>query len=134
MLEPRVPSMYALQLVREAAWDSLVARTRAYTPLAGACVVVPLGAVHHGHAHRDILRARDGRLPTMQVKGRWRQKVIRKVIPALPCIFSRGPEEDTGHMCITCERDEVVAQSLCAKVEEFTVDLPLADGAMEFMS
>ena len=36
-------------------------------------------------------------------------------------------------MRITCERD-VVAARLCAKVEEFTADLPLADGAMEFMS
>ena len=33
-----------------------------------------------------------------------------------------------------CARDEAVARLLCAKVEEFTADLPLADRAMEFMS
>ena len=66
----------------------------------------------------------------MQIMRRWRQKVTRKVIPALHCIFCGGPEEDTGHMRITCERDEVVARPLCAKVEEFTLDLPLADRAM----
>ena len=38
------------------------------------------------------------------------------------------------HLCILCERDKAVARLLCAKVEEFTADLPLADTAMEFMS
>ena len=32
------------------------------------------------------------------------------------------------------ERDEVVARLLCTKVETFTLDLPLADGAIKFMS
>ena len=66
-LEPCVPLMQALQQVREMEWRSLAARTRAHTPLAGACEAVPLGAVHHGRTHRNMLRARDGRLSTMQV-------------------------------------------------------------------
>ena len=66
-LEPRVPSMQALQQVREMEWRSLPARTKAHTPLAGACEAVPLGAVHHGPTHRNMLRARDGRLSTMKV-------------------------------------------------------------------
>ena len=131
VLEPHVPSMCALRLVREAAWDSPATCTTAHTLLAGACEVVPLGTVHHGPAHRDMLRARDGCLPTMQVMRRWRPKVTRRVIPALPCIFCGGAEQDTGHMRITCEWDQAVARS---KVEEFTADLPLAGKAMEFMS
>ena len=79
-----------------------------------------------------MLRARDGRLPAMQVMQQWRQKITRTVIPALPCIFRGGPEEDTGHLRILCERDE--ARLLCVKVEEFTADPPLAEKAMEFMS
>ena len=43
-LEPRVPSMQALQQVREMEWHSLAARTRAHTPLAGACEAVPPGS------------------------------------------------------------------------------------------
>ena len=39
----------------------LAARTRAHTPLASACEAVPLGAVHHGPTHKNMLRARDGR-------------------------------------------------------------------------
>ena len=50
-LEPRVPSMQALQLVREVEWRSLASRTWAGTPLAGACEGVPPGAVHHGPTH-----------------------------------------------------------------------------------
>ena len=134
VLEPHVPSMRALQHVREAVWASLAARTRVHTPLAGACEVVPLGTVHHGPTHRDLLWARDGRLPTMQVMQQWRQKITRTVIPALPCILCGGPKEDTGHLRILCERDEAVARLLCAKVEEVNADLPFADRAMEFMS
>ena len=66
-LEPHVPTMPALQQVREMEWRSLAARTRAHTPLVGACEAVPLGAVHHGPTHRNLLRACDGRLSTMQV-------------------------------------------------------------------
>ena len=98
VLEPHVPSMQAVQQVTEVVWDSLAARTRVHTPLAGACGVVPQGMVHHGPTHRDPLRARDGRLPTMQVMRRWRQKITRTVIAALPCIICGGPEEDTGHL------------------------------------
>ena len=54
------------------------------------------------------------------------------MIPAHPYIFCWGPEEDTGHMRIMCARDETVVRLLCAKVEEFTAYLPLADRAMEF--
>ena len=115
-------------------WHSLAARTRAHTPLAGACEAVPLGAVHHGPTFKDVLRAPDGRLRTMQVMRRWRQKVTRTVLPAYPCIFCGGPEEDTGHMRILCARDEPVARLLYAKVEEFIEDLPLVDKAMEVMS
>ena len=96
---------------------ALTARTRDDTPLGGACEVVPLGTVHHGPTHRDLLRARNGRLPNIQVMRRWRQKITRTVIPALPFIFCGGPEEDTGHLCILCERDEAPARLLCAKVE-----------------
>ena len=56
------------------------------------------------------------------------------VIPALPCIFCGGPQEDTGHLHVLCEKDEAVARLLCAKIEECTPDLALADKAMEFMS
>ena len=69
-LEPRVPSMRALQQVREMRWRWLAVRTRAHTPLAGACEAVPLGAIHHGPTQRNMLRARDGRLSTMQVMRR----------------------------------------------------------------
>ena len=83
---------------------------------------------------RFLPRVRDDRLPTMQVMGRWRQKVTRTVIPAHHCIFCGGPEEDTGHMRILCARDEPVPRLLCVKVEEFLADLLLLDKAMEFMS
>ena len=91
-LKPRVPSMQALQLVREMEWRSLAARTRAHAPLASAREAVPLGAVHHGPTQRNMLRAPDGRLSTMQVMRRWRQKLTRVAIPAHPCIFCGGPE------------------------------------------
>ena len=133
-LEPHVPSMQALEQVKEVEWRSLAAHTRAHTPLAGACEAVPLGAVHHGPTHRNLQRARDGRLSTMQVMRRWRQKITRTVIPAHPCIFCGGPEEDTGHMRILCARDAAVARLLCESVEEFTAELPLADRAMEFLA
>ena len=45
-----------------------------------------------------------------------------------------GPEEDTGLKGIMCARDEVVARLVCATVEEFTADVPLADKVIEFMS
>ena len=133
-LEPHVPTMQALQQVTEMEWRSLAVRTRAHTPLAGACEAVPLGAVLHGPTHRNLLRARDGRLSTMQVMRRWRQKITRTVIPAHSCIFCGGPEEDIGHMCLLCARDEAVAPLLCGSVEEFTAELPLADTAMEFLA
>ena len=133
-LEPRVPSMQALQHVREMEWRSLAARTRAPTPLAGACEAVPLGAVHHGPTHRNMLRARDGRLSTMQVMRRWRQKLTRVAIRAHPCILCGGPEEDIGHMRLLCARDEEVAGLLCRRVEEFTAELPLTDRAVEFVA
>ena len=106
-LEPRVPSMQALEQVREMEWRSLAARTRAHTPLAGACEAMPLGAVHHGPTHRNMLRARDGRLSTMQVMRRWRQKLTRMATPA---------------------------GLLCRRVEEFTAHLPLTDTAVEFVA
>ena len=65
VLEPHVLSMCALQVTRGAAWDALVAHTRAHMPLAGAHEVVPLGAVEHGSTHLDMVHARDSRLPTM---------------------------------------------------------------------
>ena len=133
-LEPHVSSMQALQQVRELERRSLAARTRAHTPLAGACQAVPLGAGHHGPTHRNVLRARDGRLSTMEVMRRWRQKITRTVIPAHPRIFCAGPEEDTGHMRILCARDKAVARLLCGRVQEFIAELPLEDGAMEFLA
>ena len=133
-LEPRVPSMQALQLVREVEWRSLAARTGAHTPLAGASEAVPLGAVHHGPTHKSLPRARDGRLSTMQVMRRWRQKLRRVAIPAHPCIFCGGPEEDIGHMRLLCARDEEVARLLCRRVVEFTAELSLTDRAVEFLA
>ena len=133
-LKPRVPSMQALQQVREMEWRSLAARTRAHTPLAGACEAVPLGAVHHGPTHRNMLRARDGCLSTMQVMRRWRQKLTRMAIQAHPCIFCGGPEEDIGHMRLLCARDGEVAWLLCRRVEEFKAELPLTDRAVEFVA
>ena len=115
-------------------WRSLAARTRAHTPLAGACEAVSLGAVHHGQTHRNMLRARDSCLPTMQVMRRWWQKLTRVAIPAQPCIFCWGPEEDIGHMRLLCTRDEEVAGLLCRRVEEFTAELPLTDRAVEFVA
>ena len=113
---------------------ALVARTRAHTPLASACEAVPLGAVHHGPTHRNMLRARDGRLSTMQVMRRCRQKLTRVAIPAHPCIFCWGPEEDIGQMRLLCARDEEVARLLCRRVVEFTAELPLTDRAVEFLA
>ena len=133
-LKPRVPSMQALQHVREMEWRSLAARTRAHTPLAGACEAMPLGAVHHGPTHRNMLRARDGRLSTMQFMRRWRQKLTRMAIPAHPYIFCGGPEDDIGHMRLLCARDEELAGLLCRRVEEFTAELPLTDRAVEFVA
>ena len=65
--QPHLPSLRTLQQVTEVMWNLLAAHTRAHTPLAGACEAVPLGTVHHGPTYRDLLRARDGRLTTMQV-------------------------------------------------------------------
>ena len=133
-LKPRVPSMQALQQVQEMECRSLAARTRAHTPLAGACEAVPLGAVHHGPTHRNMLQARGGRLSTMQVMRRWRQKLTRMAIPAHPCILCGGPEEDIGHMRLLCARDQEVAGLLCRRVEEFTAELPLTDRVVEFLA
>ena len=133
-LEPHVTTMQALQPVKEMEWRSLAVRTRAHTPLAGACEAVPLGAVHHGPTHRNLLRARDGRLSTMQVMRRWRQKITRMLIPAHPRIFCGEPEEDVGHMRLLCARDKAVARLLCERVEEFTAELPLTDRAMETLA
>ena len=69
----------------------------------------------------------------MEVMRRWRQKITRMVISTLAFIFCGGPEQATGHLRILCERDEVVARLLCAKVVEFIADLPIANRAMEFM-
>ena len=55
-------------------------------------------------------------------------------VAAHVCIFCRGPPEDTGLKGIMCARDEAVARLVCATVEEFTADLPLADKVIEFMS
>ena len=103
-------------------------------PLAGACEAAPLGAVYHIPITRDLLRARDRRLPTIQVLRRWRQNFTRTVIPVLPCIFCRGPEGDKAHGSTLCQRDQAAARVLCAKVEKFTTGLPLADRPLEFMS
>ena len=133
-LEPRVPSMQALQFFREMEWRALAARTRAHTPLASACEAVLLGDVHHGPTHTNMLWARDGRLSTMQVMRRWREKLTRVAITAHPCIFCGGPEEDIGHMRLLCTRDEEVARLLCRRVVECTAELPLTDRAVEFMA
>ena len=133
-LEPRVPSMQDLQQVREMEWRSLAARTRAHTPLAGACEAVHQGAVHYGPTHRNMLRARDSRLSTMQVMQPWRQKLTRIAIPAHPCIFCGGQEEDIGHMRLLCPGDEEVAGLLWRRLEEFTAELPLTDRAVEFVA
>ena len=133
-LEPHVPTMHALQQVREMEWRSLALRTRAHTPLAGACEALPLAAVHHGPTHRNLLRARDGCLSTMQMMRRWRQKITHTVIPAHLRIFCGGPEEDIGHMRLLCARNEGVPRLLRGSVEEFTAEVPLTDRAMEFLA
>ena len=81
-----------------------------------------------------MLQARDGRLSTMQVLRRWRQKLTHVTIPAHPSIFCGGPEEDIGHMRLLCAREEEVARLLCRRVEEFTAELPLTDRAVEFLA
>ena len=96
-------------------------------PLASASEAVPLGAVHHGPTHRNILRARDGRLSTMQVMRRWRQE-------AHTCGDSGPPLYLLCHMRLRCARDEVVARLLCRCVKEFTTELPLTDKAVEFLA
>ena len=83
-------------------WRSLAPRTRAHTPLAAAWEAVPLGAMHHGPGYRSLLQARNARLSTMHIMRRWRQNVTRTVIPAHPCIFCGGPEEDTSTTVIRC--------------------------------
>ena len=89
--------------------------------------------MHQGPMHRDLLRARTAASPTCKsCDGGCKNQPYGG--PALPCTFCGGPEEDTGHLRIMCERDEAVARLLCVKVEELTADLPLADKAMEFMS
>ena len=98
------------------------------------CAHAGLGVVHHGPTHQNLLRARDGRLSTMQVMRRWRQKLTCAVIPAHPCILCGGAEEDIGHMRLLCARDEEVARLLCGRVEEFTAALPLTDRAVEFLA
>ena len=133
-LEPRVPSMQALELVKATEWRTLAARSRAHTPLASACEAVHLGVVHHGPTDRNMLRARDGRLSIMQVMRRWRQKLTRVGIPAHPCIFCGGPEEDIGHMRLLCTRDDEVARLLCRRVENLAAELPWTDRAVEFMA
>ena len=114
----RLFSLQALQLVRQMEWRSLAARARAYTPLASACEAVPLGAVPQGPTHRNMLQARDSRLSSMQVM-RWqrqRQKLTCVAIPAHPCIFCGGLEEDIGHRPLLCTREEEVARLLCRRV------------------
>ena len=115
------------------AWDSLVARTKVHTSLAGACEAVPLGTVHHSPTHGDLLQAR---VPPPHHASH--AEVAAKNHPyagsSAFCISCGGPEEDGGHLRILCERDEAVAWLLCAKVEEFNADLPLADKAMGFRS
>ena len=121
-LEPHVPSMHALQRIRESASDSLATRSRAHTPLADACEVVPLVTLHHGPAHRDMLHARDSRLPTMQTMRRWQQKVTGQVFPPFPCIFCGRVERDVARMRITDTRDAEVQPYLLTSL----LDLVLA--------
>ena len=124
-LEPHVPSMQAMQHVREMEWRSLAARTRARW-------LVP---VRHCPWERCTTGQHTGtRLSTMQNMRRWRQKLTRAVVPAQPCIFCGGPKEDIGHMRLLCARDEEVARFLCGRVEEFTAELPLTDRAVEFLA
>ena len=89
--------------------------------------------MHHGQTHRHMLRVRDSRLSTMEVMQRWRQKLTRVAIPVHPCIFCGGPEEDTGHMRLPPQEEEV-ARLLCRRVVEFPAELPLTDRAVEFMA
>ena len=99
VLEPNVPTMQTLQQVTAVLWDSLAERTRVHTLSAGGCEAVPLGTMHHGPTHRDVLRANDGRLCTMQVMPKWRQKITDTVILALRCIFwrTRGRHGPLAH-------------------------------------
>ena len=111
----RVPSMEALQHVRETEWRSLAARTRAHTPLDSACEALPLGALHHGPTHNNLLRARDGRLSTMQLMRRWRRKLTRVAIPAHPVSSVGGPRR-TLATCACCVRETRRWHGSCAGV------------------
>ena len=86
--------------------------------------------VHSGKALRLVdvrVLCRDSVVAVVAHFTHHRSAVIKDELRALL-------EKDTGHMRITCEEDSVVAQLLCAKVEKFAADRPLADLAMEFMS
>ena len=129
---PDLPSVNGRRVFHEVAWDPLAAQTKAHTLIANAGEVVHLNSMHHGPTQRNVLRARDQRLPTGQAMRWWQQKVTRQVYPPLPHIFCRGggAEEDTTHMRMVCERSLEVAKARCARVEDVIGDLPLANKAM----
>ena len=87
-------------------------------------------ALHTGTCCERVMAA----YPQCKSCGGGGKKITRTVIPAHPYIFCGGPEEDTSHKRLLCERDEAVARLLCWRVEVFTAELPLTDRAMEFLA
>ena len=100
--------------------------------MAYAWEAAPLRIILHGLTHRNMLRARDSKLPTMRTMHLWRQKVTHHVYPPLPRIICWGEEEDPAHMRSLGERGPDVAAALSASVEELVDTLPLGDQAAEF--
>ena len=54
-------------------------------------------------------------------------------VPLPLCIFCGGLEQDTAHTCNTCESHQEVVKSLCARVEDFTADMPLIEMIMDYL-
>ena len=112
VLEPRVPSMQALQHVREMGWRSLAARTRAHRPLANACEAVPLGAVHHGPTHRNMLTVACP--PCRSCDGGGRSSRVWQYRPTP--VSSLGGRRRTLATCACCVRRTRRSQGSCAGV------------------
>ena len=90
-LEPHVPSMQALRQIKEEEWRSLAARTRAHTPLAGACEAVPLRrctmALHTGTCCGRVMAA----YPPCKSCGGGSKKSAARWSRRIPVSYVEGP-------------------------------------------